>query len=111
MEIFSQKDQDDLQKLQNKVLRNCLNIVDPLDMNVIEMHRLVGVDMVDQRRKKCLITTIHKGVLDKKHNMLDHGVNTRLMMVIKSIWSNLEMILYENHACMWVPRCGTRWPR
>ena len=74
---LTQKDQDDLQKLQNKILRCCLNIVDPMDMNVAEMHRLVGVNMVDQRRKKCLITTVHKGVLDKKHVMLEHGVNTR----------------------------------
>ena len=74
---LTQKDQDDLQKLQNKILRCCLNIVDPLDMNVAEMHRLVGVNMVDQRRKKCLITTVHNGVLEKKHVMLEHGVNTR----------------------------------
>ena len=74
---LTQKDQDDLQKLQNKILRCCLNIVDPLDMNVAEMHRLVGVDMVDQRRKKCLITTVHKGVLEKKHAMLEHSLNTR----------------------------------
>ena len=46
-------------------------------MNVIKMHRLVNVDMVDQRRRKCLLTAIHRGVLDKKYNMLDRGVNTR----------------------------------
>ena len=63
---LTQKDLEDLQKLQNKVLRCCLNIVDPLDMNVIEMHRLVNVHMVDKRRKKCLLTVIHRGVLDKK---------------------------------------------
>ena len=74
---LTQKDLEDLQKLQNKVLRCCLNIVDPLDMKVIEMHRLVNVDMVDQRRKKCLVTVIQRAVLDKKYNMLDHGVNTR----------------------------------
>ena len=74
---LTQKDLEDLQKLQNKVLRCCLNIVDPLDMNVIEMHRLVNVDMGDQLRRKCLLTVIHRGVLDKKYNMLDHGVNTR----------------------------------
>ena len=48
---LTRKDLEDLQKLQNKVLICCLNIVDPLDMNVIEMHRLVNVDMVDQRRR------------------------------------------------------------
>ena len=46
-------------------------------MNVAEMHRLVNVNMVDKRRTKCLLTVIHRGVQDKKYNMLDHGVNTR----------------------------------
>ena len=73
---LTQKDLEDLQKLQNKVLRCCLNIVDPLDMNVVEMHRRVNVDVVDKRRTKCLSTVIHRGVQDKKYNMLDHGVNT-----------------------------------
>ena len=74
---LTQKDQADLQKLQNKVLRCCLDIVDPLDLNVVEMHRLVNVDMVDKRRTNCLLTAIHRGVLGEKYTMVDHGVNTR----------------------------------
>ena len=37
---LTQEDQSDLQKLQNKILRCCLDIVDPLDINVEEMHNL-----------------------------------------------------------------------
>ena len=35
---ITQEDKSDLQKLQNRILRCCLNIVDPLDINVVEMH-------------------------------------------------------------------------
>ena len=44
---LTQEDKSDLQKLQNKILRCCLNIVDPLDINVTDMHELVKVDTVD----------------------------------------------------------------
>ena len=74
---LTQKDQADLQKLQNKVLRFCLDMVDPRDMNVVEMHKLVNVEMVDKRRTNCLLIAIHRGVQGEKYTMVDHGVNTR----------------------------------
>ena len=73
---LTQKDQADLQKLQNKVLRCCLDRVDPRDMNVVEMHKLVNVEMVD-KRTNCLLIAIHRGVQGEKYTMVDHGVNTR----------------------------------
>ena len=48
--ILTQEDKSDLQKVQNKVLRCCLDITDPLDMNILEMHDMVNVDLVDERR-------------------------------------------------------------
>ena len=46
-------------------------------MNVIQMHNLVNVQMVDKRRTNCLLTTVHRGVLGGKYAIVDHGVNTR----------------------------------
>ena len=75
--ILTQEDKSDLQKLQNKVLRCCLDIVDPLDMNIIAMHNLVNVDLVQERRTYNLLTMIHKRVKADKFKMLDHQANTR----------------------------------
>ena len=74
---LTQEDKSDLQKLQNKILRCCLNIADPMDMNVVEMHNLVGVDFVNERRSYSLLTMVHNGVKNNKINMLQHDVNTR----------------------------------
>ena len=63
---ITQEDKSDLQKLQNKILRCCLNIVDPLDINVMEMHDLVKVNTVDCRRSYNLLTIIHNGVKGNK---------------------------------------------
>ena len=75
--FLTQEDQSDLQKLQNKILRCCLDIVDPLDMNVKEMHNLTNVDFVDKRRIKSLLTLVQKGVQGDNFDMIEHGVNTR----------------------------------
>ena len=40
---------DDLQTIQNHALRAVLNIQDPLDLNIIEMHDLVHVKMLRHR--------------------------------------------------------------
>ena len=75
--IITQEDLADLQKLQNKILRCCLNIVDPLDLNIKEMHNLVKVHYVNERRAYGLLTMIHNGVKNNKFRMLDHDVNKR----------------------------------
>ena len=74
---LTQDDKSDLQKLQNKILRCCLNIVDPLDINTLEMHNMVNVEMVDKRRTTSLLTIIHNGVNNNKFEMLNHEVQTR----------------------------------
>ena len=75
--ILTQEDKSDLQKVQNKVLRCCLDIVDLLDMNIIEMHSMVNVDLVDERRTYNLLTMTHRRVKAGKFKMLDHQANTR----------------------------------
>ena len=75
--IVTQEDRFDLQKLQNKILRCCLNIVDPMDINTIEMHNLVKVDFVDKRRAYHLLSLIHDNVNKNKFKMLEHNINTR----------------------------------
>ena len=75
--ILTQEDKSDLQKAQNKVLRCCLDITDPLDMNILEMHNVVNVDLVDERRTHNLLTMTHRNVKTDKFKMLDHQINTR----------------------------------
>ena len=67
-----QEDKSDLQTLQNKILRCCLDIVDPLDMNVDEMHNLANVEFVDKRRTINLLTIVHKGVQGNNFDMIEH---------------------------------------
>ena len=70
-------DQSDLQKLQNKVLRCCLKIQDPLDINVLEMHDLVDVSMVDQRCTLQLLIIMFKNMRSGKLPLLEHERQTR----------------------------------
>ena len=74
---ITQEDKSDLQKLQNRILRCCLNIVDPMDINTIEMHSLVNVEMIDKRRTSSLLTIVHRGIDDNKFDMLEHNIQTR----------------------------------
>ena len=76
---LTREDQCDLQKLQNRVLRCCLDIVDPMDINVTNMHNIVNVKLVDIRRKHNLLIMVHKGILENNfaHNMVNHERNTR----------------------------------
>ena len=48
-----------------------------LDQNIIEMHDMLNVLMVDQRRILQLLTLIKKNVLENKLNLIDHGRITR----------------------------------
>ena len=63
-------DKSDLQVLQNKILRCCLKINDPLDQNIIEMHNMLNILMVDQRRILQLLTQIKKNGLDDKFDLV-----------------------------------------
>ena len=73
----TQKDKSDLQVLQNEILRCCLKIDDPLDQNILEMHNLFNILMVDQRRILQLLTLIKKSTLENKLELVDHDRETR----------------------------------
>ena len=73
----TQKDKSDLQILQNKILRCCLKINDPLDQNILEMHNLLNLLTVDQRRILQLLILIKKSTLQNKLELVDHDRETR----------------------------------
>ena len=73
----TQGDKSDLQVLQNKILRCCLRIEDPLDQNIVEMHNMLKIMMVDQRRILQLLILIKKNSLINKFEYVNHGRETR----------------------------------
>ena len=73
----TQKDKSDLQILQNKILRCCLKINGPLDQNILEMHNLLNLLTVDQRRILQLLILIKKSTLQNKLELVDHDRETR----------------------------------
>ena len=73
----TQANRQELQTLQNKILRCCLNIEDPLDMNIIEMHNMLNLDFVDKRRNIQLLTLVRSHVLENKFPMVNHERETR----------------------------------
>ena len=56
----TQQDKSDLQIHQNKILRCCLNINYPLDIDTIEMHDMLDISMVDHHRIQQLLVLIKK---------------------------------------------------
>ena len=94
--ILTQEDKSDLQKLQNKVLRFCLDIVDPLDMDIIEMHNLVNVDLVEERRTYNLLTLTHRRVKADKLKCFTTRQTQDIMMAIQLNLYALEMNRFGN---------------
>ena len=70
---LTQDDKTGLQKLQNKILRCCLNSVDPMDINTVEMHDMVNVEMIDKRGTSSLFIIVHSGVNSNTINMINHN--------------------------------------
>ena len=73
----SQDDKSDLQILQNKVLRCCLKIQDPMEINVLEMHGMLDISMVDKRRVIQPLSLVKKNVLEDKIPLVEHERQTR----------------------------------
>ena len=73
----TQEDKSDLQTPQNKILRCCLNINDPMEVHTVEMHTMLDLRLIDQRRTIQLLTLIKKKVLLGKLPLVDHERNTR----------------------------------
>ena len=68
---------DDIQVLQNNALRSCLNILDPRDMNVLELHANVNVQLFRNRLVKYLLICIRNAVYDGTLSMVNTGIRTR----------------------------------
>ena len=68
---------DDIQVLQNNALRSCLNIIDPRDMNVLELHANVNVQLFRNRIVKYLLICIRNAVYDGTLSMVNTGIRTR----------------------------------
>ena len=59
----------DLQKLQNDAVRCCLNIKNPRDAHVIDLHERLNLHLLDHRRTVQLLTCIRKSIANA---YLDH---------------------------------------
>ena len=52
----------DLQKLQNDTLRCCLNIKNPRDAHVNDLHEQLNLHLLDHRRTVQLLTCVKEGI-------------------------------------------------
>ena len=68
---------DDIQVLQNNALRSCLNIIDPRDVNVLELHSNVNVQLFRHRMVKYLLICIRNAVEEGTLSMVNTGIRTR----------------------------------
>ena len=59
MYLNRKHDIDKLQKLQNRALRLCYNIVDPRSISVVELHIQANLLTLDQRREKHLLGVMY----------------------------------------------------
>ena len=67
---------DDLQVIQNHALRAVLNIQDPLDLNVIEMHDLIKVKMLRHRMLIQMLMCIRNAFINQSLPIICHEVVT-----------------------------------
>ena len=56
-----------LQKLQNRCLRFCLDIVNPLELAVDRLHELTRVNKLDVRRDVQLLNIMHSLTLNNMY--------------------------------------------
>ena len=68
---------DDIQVLQNNALRSCLNIIDPRNVNVLELHSNVNVQLFRHRMVKYLLICIRNAVEEGTLSMVNTGIRTR----------------------------------
>ena len=68
---------DDLQTIQNHALRAVLNIQDPLDLNIVEMHDLVHVKMLRHRMLIQLLMCMRNAFINQSLSIISRNVVTR----------------------------------
>ena len=68
---------DDLQTIQNHALRAVLNIQDPQDLNIVEMHDLVHVKMLRHRMLIQLLMCMRNAFINQSLSIISRNVVTR----------------------------------
>ena len=61
-------DVDKLQRLQNRAMRLCYNINNPIDIGIVNLHEQTKVDMLCERRKLFLLCLMYDLRKDKTNN-------------------------------------------
>ena len=57
--LNTNREVDELQKLQNRALRMCFNIQNPRDIRIYQLHEIAKVDMLQKRCMLQLLTTLY----------------------------------------------------
>ena len=68
---------EDIQVLQNNALRCCLNIIDPRNVNALEMHANTNVQLFKHRMIRSLLICIRNAVEDGTLCIINTDVRTR----------------------------------
>ena len=68
---------DDLQTIQNHALRAVLNIQDPQDLNIVEMHDLIHVKMLRHRMLIQLLMCMRNAFINQSLSIISRNVVTR----------------------------------
>ena len=65
--LYNACDVNKLQKLQNRCLRSCLDIYDPMEMGTLRLHELVRVNMLSTRHEVQLLNKMFSFKLNNKY--------------------------------------------
>ena len=68
---------EDIQIIQNNALRCCLNIIDPRNVNTLEMHANTNVQLFKHRMIRSLLICIRNAVEDGTLCIINTDVRTR----------------------------------
>ena len=106
--INRKHDVDKLQKLQNRALRLCFDIIDPMSVSVCQLHTQAQIGMLEPRRDVQLLGLLYDMRSDTRY-LRDTIINTRLA---DRIVFSVDRVNYEyidgRHIMLGI-NCGTIW--
>ena len=76
--ICNDEERSDLQKMQNSILRSALDINNPRDISIVDLHSVTNSLLLDSRRKHQLTAAMHKGVYSKSIALKENVRNLRM---------------------------------
>ena len=76
--VCNDEDRGDLQKLQNNILRAALEINNPRDISIVDLHIETNTLLLDKRRKLQLIVAIFKAVNSNSIKLKENVRNLRM---------------------------------